>query len=303
MKEHTINSLNGLNAESVSTDIQEDIEETCDIFVDNVISEQNQAITFIDQGCQVNTYYSDPDTEPSNTFICNRLMYINGFCDAETQTDIIQCTKLVVVPNRKKLKDKKCGTSLKLVDQSTQYDLKNDVPQKKHFEGFASIENDEQMVDLAGVTLDNMQFLLKRIQDVSDKCKISKEDRLFIFLTKIKTGMTFSAISVLFSVHRTTISRIFFSTLSYLASATRNLVFWLAKDVVQATMPDVFHPLYNKTRVIIDCTKFKIEVPSTVENRVFCYSNYKKTFTAKLLVGITPGGFISLKSSVRWQKK
>ena len=96
------------------------------------------------------------------------------------------------------------------MDQSTQYDLKNDVPQKKHFKGFASIENDEQVLDMAGVTLDNMQFLLKRVQDVSDKCQISKEDRLFIFLTKIKTRMTLSAIGVLFSVHRTTISRIFF---------------------------------------------------------------------------------------------
>ena len=32
-------------------------------------------------------------------------------------------------------------------DQSTQYDLKNDALQKKHFKGFASIENDEQMLD------------------------------------------------------------------------------------------------------------------------------------------------------------
>ena len=91
--------------------------------------------------------------------------------------------------------------------------------------------------------------------------------------------------------------------MSYLSSATRNLVFWLAKDVVQATKPNVFHPLYSKTRVIIDCTAFKIEIPSTVENRVFCYSNYKKSFTAKLLVGITPGGFISLKSKVSGGRK
>ena len=36
---------------------------------------------------------------------------------------------------------------------------------------------------------------------------------------------------------------------------------------------------------------------------MFCYSNYKKSFTAKLLVDITPGSFISLKSKVSGGRK
>lgn len=134
--------------------------------------------------------------------------------------------------------------------------------------------------------------------EVSDKCKVSKENRLLIFLMKMKTGLTFSAISVLFAVHRTTISRIFFSTLEQLVSATANLVFWPEKDTVKGSMPQCFYPDYSNTRVIIDCTEFRIEVPASIENRVLTYSNYKKGFTAKVLIGITPSGFISFKSKV-----
>lgn len=69
---------------------------------------------------------------------------------------------------------------------------------------------------------------------------------------------------------------------------------------MQATMPDCFD--YSNTRVIINCTEFRIEVPS-VNNQILCYFHYKKEFTAKLFIGITHGGFISFKSKVAAGKK
>lgn len=41
----------------------------------------------------------------------------------------------------------------------------------------------------------------------------------------------------------------------------------------------------------------------SVDNRVFTYSQYKKNFTAKVLIGITPGGFICLKPKVAGGQK
>ena len=55
--------------------------------------------------------------------------------------------------------------------------------------------------------------------------------------------------------------------------------------------------------MIIYCTEFKIEVARSVDNRVFTYSHYKKGFAGKLLVGMTPGGFISFKSRVAGGRK
>ncbi|XP_063371618.1 uncharacterized protein LOC134659840 [Cydia amplana] len=63
-----------------------------------------------------------------------------------------------------------------------------------------------QLVDLAGVTLNNFNFLLKTTQI---NYMVSEKDRLLLFLMKIKLGVTFSALSVLFGIHRTTVSRIF----------------------------------------------------------------------------------------------
>ncbi|KAH9631962.1 hypothetical protein HF086_000299, partial [Spodoptera exigua] len=46
---------------------------------------------------------------------------------------------------------------------------------------------------------------------------------------------------------------------------------------------------YGDTQAIIDCTEFRIEVPSAVDHCVACYLHYKKGFTAKVVIGITPG--------------
>ncbi|XP_043281254.1 uncharacterized protein [Venturia canescens] len=247
----------------------------------------------VDQECQVN-FYSEGDVN-SQTFICNR--YVNeGICYAEIQTEIVDDTRSIKInSNNKKFVSKACGTPpKKLIHQETQAD--------NNFNGFESITTERNLIDLAGVTFENFEFLLKRMC-TSVKCTVSKKDRLFIFLIKMKTGLTFSALGVLFCVHRTTISRIFFETLQHLAGATRNLVFWPNIDAVQETMPDCFHPEYSNTRVIIDCTEFKIEILTSVDNRVFTYSQYKKNFTAKVLVGITPAGFICLKSKVAGGRK
>ena len=223
-------------------------------------------------------------------YYCNQ--YIKDeVCHAEIQTEIIEDTRTVKVDyNKEKYASKGCGTHTICDHQETQ----TENPQ---FTGFSSITKNYELIDLAGVTFENFEFLLEKVK-TPEKCIVSKKDRLLIFLMKMKTGLTFSALGVLFSVHRSTISRIFFEILKKLAGATRYLVFWPDIDAVQETMPDCFRPEYSNTRVIIDCTEFKIEIPTSVDNRVFTYSQYKKNFTAKVLIGITPGGFICLKSDV-----
>lgn len=252
----------------------------------------------VDQECQVD-FYSNSDVN-SQTFICNRYV-TNDLCHAETQTEIqmVEDTRPIKIhASNKKFVNKKCGTDQKtFADKESQTD-------NKIFRGFASVTKDQEIIDLAGVSFPNFDFLLSRLcTPTPRKYIVSKTDRLLIFLMKIKTGLTFSALGVLFSVHRTTISTIFYEILQHLASATRNLVFWPDIDAVQETMPDCFLSDYNNTRVIIDCTEFRIDIPTSVDNRVLTYSQYKKNFTAKVLIGITPGGFISLRSDVAGGRK
>ena len=228
-------------SENVMSSASDFVEDTSYIISEH---EQQQVIR-IDQECQVNIFRKYSYFE--NTVICNRYIYEKS-CEAEVQTEILDPNELITINVNKKFKDKSCGTPVKtFVDQAIEPDCESDCSVHSDcFTGFASVKSNKQMSDLAGVSLNYFDFLLKRL-NVSEKCKMSKENSLFIFLVKIKIGLSFSAMSVLFSVHRTTISRIFFSDLEHLVCKTSNFVFWPSKDIIQGTLPECFKPDYSDT--------------------------------------------------------
>lgn len=165
----------------------------------------------------------------------------------------------------------------------------------KGFHGYLSVEEDQDLLDLAGVNFNTFRLLLKIVGDLKE-AKVSKENRLLIFLLKMKLGLTFSAIGVLFSVHRTSVSRIFYATLEVLSGSCKNFIQWPSKETIISTMSQVFKETFPDCRVIIDCTEFRVEQPPEIDQRCFFYSHYKKRFTIKILVGCTPNGLISFVS-------
>ena len=149
----------------------------------------------------------------------------------------------------KTFEDKLVGPNISIAEEN----------ESQYFSGIKSVKNDEQLLDLTGVTFANFNFLSKRLEVVeAENLQISKENRFFMFIVKINTGLTFSAMSVIFCKHWTTISKKIYSTLAYLARSTADLVFWPHKLDVQCTMPACFHPEYSNTRVISDCTEFRV---------------------------------------------
>ena len=55
-------------------------------------------------------------------------------------------------------------------------------------------------------------------------------------------------------------------------------------------MPEAFKKKYSSTRVIIDCTEVRCQMPSSLQLNGELFSSYKHHTTLKGLVGISPGG-------------
>lgn len=92
------------------------------------------------------------------------------------------------------------------------------------FHGFFSIKNDETMSSLTGITLSMFLWLLNKLKDCKTY-KVDKKTKLLITLVKLKTGLTFTAISVLFNIHRTTVNRVFINNLQQLNILLQNFIF------------------------------------------------------------------------------
>lgn len=183
----------------------------------------------------------------------------------------------------KSTSDKSCGPDSDSINSCLSCDK---------FHGFNSIKNENSLKDLTGITYKVFDLLCSMLPQVCNN-STSKNDRLLIFLIKIKHNLTFSAIGVLFKIHRTSVSRIFFQCLEILSIKTKNLIFWPSKSSIKETLPVGFKKLYPNTRCIIDCTEIKVEQPPTVEQRVYMYSRYKGCNTVKFLAAITPSGAVS----------
>lgn len=161
----------------------------------------------------------------------------------------------------------------------------------RYFHGFISIKNQQQLKDLTGTTFQVFYLLLSFLSD-SSYYSFDKENRLLMFLIKIKLGITYSALSSIFNCSRQTTTRIFYNTLNILEIKTKMFIFWPSKYTVRETLPEAFKKNYQNCRCIIDCTEIKTEQPNSVEQRVFMYSRYKSSYTVKVLVAVTPNGMI-----------
>ncbi|CAN7984410.1 unnamed protein product [Ixodes hexagonus] len=76
------------------------------------------------------------------------------------------------------------------------------------------------------------------------------------------------------------------------------LPLWPSRSVIDRNMREAFKEKYSKTRVIIDATELKCEVPSSFLLQSDTFSPYNSSNAFKGLVGISPDGLITFVSSL-----
>ena len=129
--------------------------------------------------------------------------------------------------------------------------------------------------------------------EVHGNRKLRLEEELFMVMKRIRLGLLTEYLAVLFKISPSVVSSVIFSWLRLMALELKFLIPWPGRIQVSRNLPDSFRKYYKKCRVIIDCTEFFIETPSSLEVQTLCWSEYKHHSTIKVLVGITPNGCFS----------
>ena len=96
-----------------------------------------------------------------------------------------------------------------------------------------------------------------------------------------------------FSIHESTVSRIFARVLGVLFDSLKPLIIWPERDVLRKTMPMVFRTHYPKCVVIIDCFEIFIDRPTNLLAQAQTFSSYMHHHTVKYLIGVTPQRTVS----------
>lgn len=118
-------------------------------------------------------------------------------------------------------------------------------------------------------------------------------DEFFLTLCRLRQGFAEQHLGHLFNVSQSTVSRIFITWINFMYLKLGQINIWPSRELVTETMPQDFKAKYPTTRVIIDCTEVRCEMPSSLLLNSELFSSYKNHTTLKALVGISPKGFIT----------
>ena len=130
------------------------------------------------------------------------------------------------------------------------------------------------------------------------KRKLSPSNQFFLFLCRVRLGLFELDLAYRFNISMSTVSNIIISWSNFLYLRLGSLCIWPSKEQVIETMPESFKAKYPNTRVIIDATEIKVEMPSSLVFKSQTYSNYKSANTLKGLIGISPSGSITFISQL-----
>ncbi|XP_054931617.1 uncharacterized protein [Dermacentor andersoni] len=152
------------------------------------------------------------------------------------------------------------------------------------FLGYDSLkERADGFRELCGISTNVFALLMSILSPIAVRRNdVPIPQKLVIFLMKLKLGISFASLGVLFGLH--------------LLAAMKEWIPERSFSTVQATMPACFKLHYPRCRYIIDCTEVRTEEPPTVEQRRALFSHYKGGYTLKFLLGILPNGVVTFVS-------
>lgn len=171
----------------------------------------------------------------------------------------------------------------------------------KFYTGFPSYQHLVTFYEIAKRSAETMQYCYT--SGMSSKTRPGGRtmvliDELFMFLVRLRLGLLQQDLAHRFNVHESTVTRKVITWANYLYFFLVPQPIWPSEEAVQKHVPQEFRVLYPNTRVVIDCTEIRVQVPSFLLLQSQMYSSYKSGTTLKSLIGITPHGAVSFVSSL-----
>ena len=119
---------------------------------------------------------------------------------------------------------------------------------------------------------------------------LTPSDEFFLVMCRLRQGFAEMHLAHLFKSSQSTVSRIFISWINFMYLKLGQINIWPSRKVVDESMPEAFKEKYTSTRVIIDCTEVRCQMPSSLLLNSELFSSYKNHTTLKALEGISPKG-------------
>lgn len=154
------------------------------------------------------------------------------------------------------------------------------------------ILSDSDSLLYTGIPLETFNTLVSTLEMFAGAFKMAVRDQVLLTLMKLRLNLMIGDLSRRFFISESMTSKIISYWIDKLEEVTRDLIPWLPRETIQATMPAVFKTNYPKTTCILDCSESLLQKPKNLDSRGESYSHYYSHNTIKYLVSIAPCGLI-----------
>lgn len=146
-------------------------------------------------------------------------------------------------------------------------------------------------------SMSDLHVISREVAAIDDMpTEITVLDRVVLVLIRLKTCLSFTCLATLFGISKTSVHRCFYHTVRSLATVLEAAIPWPSKEEIARNLPICFDE-YREVRVVLDCTEVQVEKCHCSSCRILTYSHYKGCHTAKVLIGVSPGGLITFVSN------
>ncbi|XP_061594927.1 uncharacterized protein LOC133458741 [Cololabis saira] len=117
-------------------------------------------------------------------------------------------------------------------------------------------------------------------------------DQILMTLMKLKLNLILGDIAYRFNVSRAMASIVISHWIDVMGGQFKDMISWLPRDTIRATMPLSFQRNYPRTTCIIDCAETAMQRATNHDSRSDTFSQYKSRNTVKYLIAVAPNGLI-----------
>ncbi|XP_063418869.1 uncharacterized protein LOC134701663 [Mytilus trossulus] len=120
-------------------------------------------------------------------------------------------------------------------------------------------------------------------------------DEFLMTCMRLRLALRHEHLADIFRVSESTVSRIMNTWINFLYDHCLTLIAWPTREQIMRNLPKLFtgHP---DTRIVVDCTEFYIDKPTSLKAQWLTWSEYKHSNTFKVLIGVAPNGMVTFVS-------
>lgn len=154
------------------------------------------------------------------------------------------------------------------------------------------LKEDKDCLLYTGIPLLEFNTLVTCLQSFARTSTMPVVDQIFMTLMKLRQNFVMADLANRFKVSTSQVSKTIKFWIGVMAEHTKDLIPWLPRETIKATMPQAFLRHFPNTTCVIDCTESVLQKAKNLDSRTESYSHYYACNTVKYLVATAPSGVI-----------